>query len=709
MSNEAPGPRPEGGPEPRQESAAEDLLRLEERELSWPVPDEPEWFADLADGLLGAEERRVREASLTEDEALRARYEAYLRTIAAVRGTAGAEVEPGRFLRARILGAWQEEQGAPVPVAKAGGRGVLFAFLGSIGVAAAGLVAIIALLENDPSTRPAGGAEGTVVDRYAREKAYDDVAKENDLPELLEGRWQADGDVAGKGGGRKEPAPSSEQSGEGPSLGMLAEGTRKQVEEAETEDHDGVAKSGRDGDREELKRELDKAAGEERLPKDGGLKGGVGHAGLEGPGQVAGGATSPVGPVDGLGFGQRPSQTLSIDNTIPRGTEKLVELIDELQEDQARYGLDAKDEARPAGRAEGKVMLLCFDLDSAVADRARAQLAPLELQRYRLDLARDRAEFHDDGRQGKNGGGGQAQTAVPGTPESPSPSPRTGGRAAEPTHDSRGAQQEDPGRERKRADTGVPTGGGADAHQPQAPAEDAAEGFSVGYVDRLANTIPAEGEEVFVLRARRSELLGKLVQLMAAAERTTQTRVDRDALVALPPAANDVPGKARRAEDLGERLPDAEKMAEAGPSKAESRKKVSVEERQKAGNKDGSDDFGLRGGGGGANDAPAPDPVARSGQEKADAKSDAKSDDPKPKRVMSRSRVEDPVIELHVLLRRLPARQPVPPARPEEPSSPATKPARSAPGDRRSAGAGPRARPWLSGTSGPRPAGPRGR
>ena len=140
----------------------EDLLRWEEENLGLASegivdsgdPREPEWFADLLDGRLDAEERRCREEALREDPALESRYRAYARVGQTLRAL-GREESQDRgspFLKARILAAVQEERsrlpGAVETETVPGHRrGIIPAMLASTGVAAAALFGLIYLLQ----------------------------------------------------------------------------------------------------------------------------------------------------------------------------------------------------------------------------------------------------------------------------------------------------------------------------------------------------------------------------------------------------------------------------------------------------------------------------------------------------------------------------------------------------------------------------------
>lgn len=656
MTPEAPDPKAQEGAESRRETEAEALLRLEELELGDLPPQEPEWFAALVDGRLDPEQRRIREAALDEDPGLRARFEAYRRTVRFLSTADRDEVGPNRFLRARILGAWQEEQGLAQTPARAGGGGMMFAFFGSLGVAAAALVALLVLLENDSRERPDSAevtgrpASGLTVDdvaggRYGLEKD----AKATDLPELSKsGRW--DGFDEGKTGPaaerRAEGLPTRKDFGQG----AAAAGEVAKVETPSSEEltrrKDGIEALEQDKQQEEAEEE--KVQGQDDDAK------------------AAGRRSGKAAPTAKLGYsegGEKNRESFDLGNSIPRDTDKLVHLIDSLEAEQARF---KNDRQRPT---DDKVLVLCFDLEAEAADQARRQLAGLESSRLQLQTwdsrNRDRAQQPQDALKapepvtGNSGGAakeaapqaggrnaGPGSVATPPTPSAPD-SPRV------PT-------ALGPGRQRAEGQT-LTTG-------QTAPTRGLEHGIQLG----LVTISPTSDADILVLRGRRSQLLQELVWLMQNAERTVQAQVARDQLVpVMVPIAGGAKGEAR---------PD-------GRSRA-------AQDRYGR----GADDFEFGGrGGGGANkdqdepdaedarrvrdepvpgQAPATDPSADSAQPEASKKSSiGKLQVPESRHF---HRADDPVIELHVQLRRLVQRQPVPgpaPSETAEPMRPTKQPA----------------------------------
>ena len=201
--------------------------------------EEPLWFADLADGRLAAEERRIREAILQENPDLQSRYEAYVRTRESLVALGRAESGQmgGPFLRARILAAIQaastHAEGAGDPAVSGTGpapirrRGVFVALMASTGVAAAALLGLLYVLGQSPRK------DTPHVQSVAREDGYADRAVGGAKPSAQGTSTESGGAVAKgaspayRGPGDVVPARESQEWRDGKAAGEEGRALRR--------------------------------------------------------------------------------------------------------------------------------------------------------------------------------------------------------------------------------------------------------------------------------------------------------------------------------------------------------------------------------------------------------------------------------------------------------------------------------------------------
>jgi len=681
-----PGPSSEDFLRWEEDLYREDLGALDEEGFAQAdESEEPLWFADLVDGRLAAEERRIREASLQENPDLQARYEAYVRTreslVALGRSESGQMGGP--FLRARILAAIQaastqvastQADGAGDPAVSGAGPapirrpGVFVALMASTGVAAAALLGLLYVLGQSPRKDTPG------VQSVAREDGYLDRALTGAKPSIQGTSTQSGGAVAKiappaekRGPADVVPARESQEWRDGKAAGekgqTLRGGRSKNADKlTDLPKADKVAHLAKKGARVEELEVGDKPTGKESSRQTGRELAKMRKKAPMNLEQPRLETKSKRLDVDGSG------------SPVPAEVQAVYRLL--LAEQQASpgaasgFGIGRGRRAASRARSKDKegaagtqMLLLAVEVDPQQAASLKPELSALETGR--LWFSRTRAGL------GMPSGGGGAR------PSSPSKDARNQGSLGSPATGSETGKAVAGNSGEADDDRGPPSGASPSA-TPKAHATERdglAHGVQIGKMVRLSDLYPPEflpnssnyvqdrTDEVLILRGSRKQIQSTLTVLFSNSRRQALALVPSVSLIpvqAPPPglAVPEGPAEVRKVED--EKAEDSSKLAKDGlaVSKGRSSNKKSQRKAQEKGAQEpqgGRDVPGKRRGKAGGQ-------KARPSQKRMELK--AKSTEP-----------ETEKLELRLLIRRV--RHPVPGLRgkapPATPSTPSPK------------------------------------